>query len=166
MIINSLEDQPQNLIEELSPTTTQDLIVYNNRTGLRVENPDDRILRKCGGNVSNIIQQHQNNTLANIRPEEDCILGITETSRRTFIINVNGEMINVISATPLVRNIWVGENVRLLTLEETKIYSFAREVIESFAKKNGKLPEMIVCARNGRFYPASSSDEVIKEKIV
>lgn len=96
------------------------------------------------------------------------VLGIRETTRRQFRINVNGEQITTQEATPTIVNKWISwadtSCVQLITAGKAKEYQYAGKTALEWATVNGKVPEMVVRANNGYFYPATSNDIIVNVK--
>lgn len=97
------------------------------------------------------------------------VLGIRETTRRQFRITVDGEQIITQEATPTVVNKWISwastsPHEQLITAGEAQEYQYAGKTALEWATVNGEVPEMVVKANNGYFYPATLNDVIVKVK--
>jgi hypothetical protein len=92
---------------------------------------------------------------------EDKILGVREETRKAANILIDGRETKFVEAEPSVRNIWVGRHVKLYTPEDAAKYDYGGQTALRWATRSGVVPEMVVKASNGYFYPATKNDIVV-----
>lgn len=133
------------------------LLVARREKGLLLEDFDPVVVenqRRLGRDVDDyfsMVVAHQNTTY------EAKILGIHIETRRRLLVTLDGEEVEFVEANPFVRNIWVGENVRLYSPDQAVVYEYALR----WDTVGGQTPEMVVYANNGYFYPATRNDSIV-----
>lgn len=108
-----------------------------------------------------MVEAHQN-TNAGL---SDKVLGIKEEVRkRRMVIGEDGTETEFIEANSKVRNVWVGQYVELMTPKKAANTPFSGQNALYWATVNKVVPEMVVKASNGYFYPATKNDVVMHPK--
>lgn len=92
------------------------------------------------------------------------VLGVHEEMRKVCTIVVEGTEMEMVALNPTARTIWVGIHVKLMTPEEAEKISRAGKNGLILATFNGVVPEMVVQADNGSFYPATKNDIVMSSE--
>lgn len=148
----------------LPPSVDRKLLVVRGRSGLLTEDLDRLVVenqRRFGRNPDDylsIVFTHQNvNSAARI-------LGIREETRRRLLVVLGEEEVEFVEAKASVRNIWVGEHVRLYAPHEAARRDYAGRNALEWATLSGQTPEMVVHANNGYFYPAAANDIILTGK--
>lgn len=88
------------------------------------------------------------------------IFGIHEEVRRRFLITVGGQQREVMDSQPIVRNVWMGDEIRLYPTSEASHIPYMGQTALSWATIDGQVPEMVVKIENN-YYPATENDIVI-----
>src|SRR3990167_1742619 len=150
----------------LSDQVTRQLILIRGRSGPLTQDFDDWVVRnqaRFGRDTDDyvaMVTAHQNTNIV----LDAKVLGIREEVRKRCIATVDGQETEFVEATPFVRNIWVGEHVKLLTPEEAAKTPYSGQTALYWATVNKIVPEMVVRANNGYFYPATKNDIVMSDK--
>lgn len=156
----------QEAVRLLPDQVTRQLILIRGRSGPLTQDFDDWVVRnqaRVGRDTDDYVAMviaHQNTNIG----LDAKVLGIHEEVRKRCMVTVDGQETEFIEAVPLVRNIWVGEHVKLLTPEEAAKTSYSGQTALYWAMGQGGVPEMIVRADNGYYYPATKNDIVMLDK--
>lgn len=147
----------------LADQVTRQLILIKGRSGLLIQDMDAWVVKNQAqfgrgtDNYEGMVQAHQNTNVG----LEAKVLGIHEEVRKRRTISVGGQETEFVEATPQVKNVWVGQYVKLMTPEEAAKTPFGGQNALSWATVNKVSPEMVVKASNGYFYPATKNDIVV-----
>lgn len=137
------------------------LMVIRGRSGMLLEEFNSGVVANqamFGRNEDDhlaMVRAHSNVGIA------DYVLGVHEEVRRRLTVILDNEEIEFMEANPFVRNIWVGDYVKLYTPEVADTMEYAGRTALKWATVNGRVPEMVVKAVNGYFYPATRNDITI-----
>lgn len=149
---------------ELPPRVDRKLLGTKGRSGLLLHDMDEWRVRnqaQFGRDTSDYVSM----VLAHRGMSGlDDILGIQEETRRMFQVKMGREQLEVMEALPFIRNIWVGEHVKLLTPEQAAEYPHGGQTALRWATINGQVPEMVARASNGYFYPATRDDIALSDR--
>lgn len=154
----------QEIAKMLPDTIRRQLIVVRGRSGLLLEDFRDWVVRnqaqfgKGNDDYASMVKAHEN---TNNSSDGAKILGVHEEVRRTCRILIDGKQTEFVEANPSVRNVWVGKYVKLLNADGAANTEYAGSTALKWATNNGIVPEMVVRASNGYFYPATKKDIVI-----
>ena len=157
-------DSVKEPVRQLPDAISRQLLVIKGRSGIQLKPLDEYLVRnqaqfgKGTDDYLAMVEVHQRNI------DADHLLGIHEEIRKRYMITVDGVETEFLEAQPTVKNVWVGQYVKLLTPEEAATTEYAGSTALKWATINGKPPEMVVKANNGFFYPATRSDIVIPSK--
>ena len=153
-------------VEILSAEVRRTLLLIRGRSGLLEEPLNEFIVanqRQFGRDTddyASMVLAHQTNTFPGSK-ENEIYLGIHEEVRRKVRVVIDDKPVDFLEAVPEVRNIWVGDNVQLLTAEQAGKKEHEGRTALDFAKSGGEIPEMVVWASDCRFYPATARDIVV-----
>lgn len=156
----------QEVAKPLPDKVTRQLILIKGRSGLLIQDMEAWVVdnqAKFGRGIEDyegMVHAHQNTNVG----LEAKVLGIHEEVRKRRTISVGGQETEFVEATPQVKNVWVGQYVKLMTPEEAAKTPFGGQNALSWATVNKVTPEMVVKANNGYFYPATKNDVVISSK--
>lgn len=156
----------QEAVRLLPDQVTRQLILVRGRSGPLTQDLDDGVVRNQAkfergtDDYVAMVTAHQNTNIG----LDAKVLGIREEVRKRCIVAVDGQETEFVEATPFVRNIWVGEHVKLLTPEEAAKTPYSGQTALYWAMGQGGVPEMIVRADNGYYYPATKDDIVMLDK--
>jgi hypothetical protein len=157
-------------VETLPSQITRTLILISGRDELSTRPLDEDLVAnqkqfgKDTDDYAAMVSVHQSNA-AVLRDNSgtEKYLGIHEEVRRKVRVMMSGKPITYLEETPDARNIWVGDNVQLLTPDQAANTPYGGRTALDWAKAGGKTPEMVVRASNGYFYPANAKDIVVPE---
>lgn len=148
-------------VRKLPDAISRQLLVIKGRSGLQLQEFDKGLVKnqadfgKGTDNYVAMAEVHQHNVGG------DDVLGVHEEVRKSRMVTVDGVETVFVEAAPMVKNIWVGKHVKLLTPTEAAEYPYAGQTALKWATVNGQSPEMVVKASNGYFYPATKNDIVM-----
>ena len=100
----------------------------------------------------------------------DKVLGVRKITRRQFGITVDGEQIITQEATPAVVNKWISwANKRpcsLMAADEARKTPYGGgTVLQYVTGSDDRIPEMVLRAGDGNFYPATSRDIIVETRV-
>lgn len=152
--------QGQERVRILPDAINRRLLVVKDRSGLQLQDLDETLVgnqahfgRGTDDYVS-MVEVHETNRLTRV-------LGVREEVRKVRMVIVDGVETEFLERSPKVRNIWVGDYVKLFTPNEAAKIPYAGQTALKWAIINGISPEMVVKANNGLFYPATKNDIVM-----
>lgn len=156
--------KPEQRVEVLEPSVVREILfVEDDHSGLKTK-PFDSILVehqiRSGRGIDDPVQMvlmHDN------FGEKE--LGIRETTKQQYSITIDKKQIVTEEKKPSVKNIWISwanKFCKLLTIDEARETQYGgKSALEWATTDGGKVPEMVIRASNGYFYPATSKDEVV-----
>ena len=146
----------------LQPVVGRRLIIARgqNEMGLRVV--DNRVMKLLAE------EGRDQDPLAILRGHGNSVeqfLGLHQQTRRRIRAFIQNTNFSLLEEEPTINNIWVGEDVELLKPEDVGEKIVARGVTDREISGGRRFPEMIVRAANGRLYPATKNDIVVKKPV-
>ena len=152
---------------KLPDAISRQLIVIRGRSGLLFEDFNEGLVEnqaRFGRGTDDYVSMVKMHKNFNNSLDGANILGVREEVGKKCAVSIDGEEIEFVEAKPLVKNIWVGEHVRLLTPEEAAKWEYSGSTALEWATIEGVVPERVVRANNGYFYPATKNDIVMSGK--
>jgi len=156
----------QEITKMLPDVITRQLIVIRGRSGLLLEDLNEGLVKnqaqfgKGTDDYVSMVKVHE----YNLKEPGGTILGVHEEVRRRCAVPIDGVYTEFVESVPHVKNIWVGENVKLITPDEAAKWEYSGSTALKWATINGVTPERVVRASNGYFYPATNNDIVVSGK--
>ncbi len=165
-IMSETEGYISEPLRKLPDSITRSLLITTGRNGLQQRGFDGWIAQnqtpfrpEADDYYLAMVAAHQGSMVI---PTDARILGIREEVTRRCMVIEDGTETEFVEASPIARNIWVGDkHVRLLTPDEAAKIDYSSQTALKWATINGVVPEMVVKANNGYFYPATKNDIVI-----
>ncbi|MBI2420597.1 MAG: hypothetical protein HYV38_00745 [Candidatus Levybacteria bacterium] len=153
-------------VKRLPDRVFRGLVVADGRRPMFIRGLDDdlvanqRLLGRDTDNYAAMVSVHQRNSLPPGQSGNERYLGIHEEVTRRFELAVNGETIEVQETEPFSRIIWVGDNVRIISATEAAEIPHAGKTALYWAMMNNeqRIPESVVRASDGYYYPAHPED--------
>lgn len=160
---------PTESLTVLPPDVKRQLMVVKGRKPLELEDLEEFVLQNLSqfghdrNDYTAIVRGHENVHSASA----GIILGVHEETRQRIKAIIDGKEIEFVQTTPQVKNVWVdAKSTKPITPAEARRIPFgSREDLDWTTIGNkGKDPEMVVQAKDGKFYSATRNDVVLTGK--
>lgn len=152
-------------INQLPDEVSRSLVYVSGRSGIQLKPFDPGIVANqahFGCPESDLTAMFIAHNVAAIG---ETILGIREeTKRRYDLVFADGETEAVLSKDSEVATTWFGENVKIMARDEAGKTEYAGQTALKWATVGEVVPDAVVRARNGYFYPASPNDKAVSVK--